>query len=460
MAEAFDYDTCLGFKRRISQLSDIKIINQPTLLEDQHSNSLSPEPQQQPSEIVSSSKAESETENGLLKKPKCASSNESEPKVVEKKQETEEEEEGNLGDEGELDCRLVNEKKKELKDCEVGFSGNREFVESKKSSCSRLSVKEVYNKHSVVEDWNKCLATSCVAFDENQPVSFLKSKQESIADVMIHVSKFTNFHCKRENMGGDASIKINKELDNSLRVVDGNGSVCEGMYKIGERVEKVGGLKGNCETKKCSVKIEVIDETAVIEMTSVCKIGNGIRKVKKGFVGFAKHSERNVKKNVMKQERDGKKEKMPQRREKGAKKMSGTNGKDKLVQNCREKKGDEAKTAYSREEMEALKFVNLEAQRKMWIEAYCGLAPTVAREYDGLIDSNHQKHTLFSSDTRQQFGKKEMTSGVLEVWWLQREEGTISKSMCTEEEWHKESTKNFVQDNTQHISHVRVYLGT
>lgn len=66
-----------------------------------------------------------------------------------------------------------------------------------------------------------------------------------------------------------------------------------------------------------------------------------------------------------------------------------------------------AKTTYSRKEMEALRFVNLEAQQKKWAEVYCGLGPNVAKDYDGLIDCNNQKHIQIDFDPRQQFGKKE-----------------------------------------------------
>ncbi|CAL5391835.1 unnamed protein product [Camellia sinensis] len=83
------------------------------------------------------------------------------------------------------------------------------------------------------------------------------------------------------------------------------------------------------------------------------------------------------------------------------------------AQNSLEKKGDGTKRAYSREEVEALRFVNLESQQKKWVEVYCGLAPIVAREYDGLIDCNHQKHIQINFDPRKQFGKKKKTPAVL-----------------------------------------------
>lgn len=162
------------------------------------------------------------------------------------------------------------------------------------------------------------------------------------------------------------------------------------------------------EMTKCELKIEVIDETAVIETTSACEDGNGRKE--KGFLVCAEHYGGSVDINVLNQETDGKKEKRTRRRGKGARKHRGTDGQETMlihtaeVQNGFRKK---AKTSYSRKEMEALRFVNLEAQQKKWTEVYCGLGPNVAKNYDGLIDCNNQKHIQIDFDPRQQFGKKE-----------------------------------------------------
>ncbi|KAI8537642.1 hypothetical protein RHMOL_Rhmol09G0040100 [Rhododendron molle] len=140
------------------------------------------------------------------------------------------------------------------------------------------------------------------------------------------------------------------------------------------------------ETTQCGLKIEVIDETAVIETTPVCEDseGNGVDI-----------------NNVLRQETDGKKEKRNRRRGKGARKFSKLNL--------------SAERTYTREEMEALRFVNLEAQQKKWVEVYCGLGPNVVRDYDGLIDSNNENHIQVNFDPRQQFGKKgKKIHGVLE----------------------------------------------
>ncbi|PSS35902.1 Gem-associated protein [Actinidia chinensis var. chinensis] len=398
MADSLDCDTSPGFKRRISELSDTE--NPESILEAHHSDSLLSEQQ---SSAIASAKEETESEKALLKKSKCSSSDESEPKLVQENQETKGDELGfrngvvlkmkscdGEGVVGELGSQFVSEKEKELKNCDVGCSGYREFGESS----SRLS-------------------TSFVTFDEigsksclrNKEECFGESKVEPVADAMIHVLK------KSEIMGDD--IKIEEGFDNSLCFVDrklgtvaidnsdGKGSVC-------------GGLKGNDETRKCVLKIEVIDETAVID-TTACEVGNGIGK-EKGLMGC----DTNIHNNVMKQETDGMRERRPRRRGKSARKLSGTNGKETIltqmgeVQNECGKRGDEAKRAYSRKVLEDLRFVNLEAQMKKWVEVYCGLGPIVAREYDSLIDSKSQKHIQLNFDPRHQFAKKEKnTPGIL-----------------------------------------------
>ncbi|KAL6970790.1 hypothetical protein U1Q18_030478 [Sarracenia purpurea var. burkii] len=400
MAEFSESDGFQGYKTRISELCEIES-TQPSLKEH-HAKSFSPK--QQPSAIVSSVKAETESENGHLSKSKCCSSDESEPKVdvVQEKQETEEDK---LGfSEGGVVC----EKGQELKDCEVGLSENQEIGEA--SSSSGLLAKEI-QKHVVVEDPKKVWDAVYVSFDENEYEYCLRNKEEgclvepaveSVVDAVKIKEEFHNLSCA---------------VDGNLETVeipdtDRKGSVCEGMHNVaGSDGEKVDGLEENGENKKCSLKIEVIDETAVIETIPGDEFGNGIGK-EKGFMSCGKHSEMNVHKNLIKQE--GKKEKRPRRKGKGAKQLWGTNGKENIPTHMVEKRSDEAKRAYSRQEMEALRFVNLEAQRKKWLEVYCGLAPTVTKEYEGLIDFDNQKHIRLNFDPRHQFGKKEKkTPGIL-----------------------------------------------
>ncbi|KAL2456939.1 uncharacterized protein Fot_56583 [Forsythia ovata] len=135
--------------------------------------------------------------------------------------------------------------------------------------------------------------------------------------------------------------------------------------------------------EKCTLKIQVIDETALIE--SPC-LGNGT------FNNGKFH------------ETQGIKLKRPRRRGSKAAKNLETSG--TRSQDCGHtgKKGKQ-RLVYSRKEMEALRYVGLEAQKNTWIGIYCGLGPVVAKEYDEL--THHQKHnaTSFDFDPRPQFLK-------------------------------------------------------
>ncbi|XP_075523689.1 uncharacterized protein LOC142556222 isoform X1 [Primulina tabacum] len=67
----------------------------------------------------------------------------------------------------------------------------------------------------------------------------------------------------------------------------------------------------------------------------------------------------------------------------------------------KEKKG----LVYSRMEMEELRFEDLHGQKKKWLEVYCGLCPSVALEYDDLVnsDNNLEPAISFDFDPRPQF---------------------------------------------------------
>ncbi|CAH9102066.1 unnamed protein product [Cuscuta europaea] len=59
----------------------------------------------------------------------------------------------------------------------------------------------------------------------------------------------------------------------------------------------------------------------------------------------------------------------------------------------------------TRKELEAMRFLNVEEQRKKWIEVYSGLGLDVQKEYNGLLRSTDQKKNLVDFDPRRQLGK-------------------------------------------------------
>ncbi|XP_021679554.2 uncharacterized protein LOC110664253 isoform X2 [Hevea brasiliensis] len=178
----------------------------------------------------------------------------------------------------------------------------------------------------------------------------------------------------------------------------------------------LGGLKGIDESVRPSLKVEVIDDIALIETVPVPKTGN---------VGL-KIAERNVKKNE-KQEADRKKAKRPRRKGKDGKKILETsNEQNKMIQvrkaisikngeaqNGGQKNGDQIRK-YSREEMEALRFVNIVDQRKLWRAIHTGLGDAVVKEYNDLAGLKRQKNICINFDPRQIFGRKEDVPGILE----------------------------------------------
>ncbi|KAL3360237.1 hypothetical protein AABB24_016641 [Solanum stoloniferum] len=151
----------------------------------------------------------------------------------------------------------------------------------------------------------------------------------------------------------------------------------------------------NMEEKKddgsvrCSLKIEVIDDTAMIDISQVGKSCS----IDKNIKGFDGKSGRNRKKKNANQMVAIK-----------AKVRNMEEAKEKNVNGCKINGGEE-KRVYCRKELENLRFVGMEQQRKMWVEVYCGLGDTVQKEYDGLADSNTQKHIRLSR-SRRHIGKE------------------------------------------------------
>ncbi|KAK4356750.1 hypothetical protein RND71_022360 [Anisodus tanguticus] len=113
---------------------------------------------------------------------------------------------------------------------------------------------------------------------------------------------------------------------------------------------------------RCSLKIELFDDTAMIDISQVGKSYS----VDNKFRGFDGKSGRNRKKNNATHQQNGQK----------------MVAKEKNVVISE-------KRIYCRKELENLRFIGMEEQRKMWVEVYCGLGDTVQKEYDALLHSKH-----------------------------------------------------------------------
>ncbi|WCJ41436.1 spliceosome protein-related [Euphorbia peplus] len=164
------------------------------------------------------------------------------------------------------------------------------------------------------------------------------------------------------------------------------------------------------ESVRPSLKVEVIDDTVLIDTVPVLKNGNGC----------VKNAQRNGKKNE-KQEADGKKAKRPRRKGKDGRKDLGSSDVVKKMpfvgngfngRNGNGEKNWSDKRKYTREEMEALRFVNIVEQRNLWSAVYAGLGDVVMKEYKDLACSRNQKNFQLNCDPSQRFGKKANIHGI------------------------------------------------
>ncbi|XP_060179341.1 uncharacterized protein LOC132609384 [Lycium barbarum] len=133
-----------------------------------------------------------------------------------------------------------------------------------------------------------------------------------------------------------------------------------------ESIKKEENLVGSKDdgSVRCSLKIEVIDDTAMIDISQLGKTCSLDKKID------GKSGRNRKKKNV---------NNLLEKEKKVAKE------KNVLISDGYKRKGGEEKRVYSREELENLRFIGMEEQRKMWVEVYCGLGHTVQKEYDGLL---------------------------------------------------------------------------
>lgn len=168
--------------------------------------------------------------------------------------------------------------------------------------------------------------------------------------VVVPVEESTRNGVAQESYGYDAVLSNNPEM---------------GVKGIEEQKQE--GMQVNC-SEKCATETQVNEHAALIG-TSV--IGDGM-------VNDGNDSKSNRKQQEPK-------EKKPKRR-------GGKNRRNNEVSYCypierREKKG----LMYLREELESLRFENVEEQKKKWVEVYCGLSAVVVDEYDGLVGLNRAR---------------------------------------------------------------------
>lgn len=230
---------------------------------------------------------------------------------------------------------------------------------------------------------------------------------DSLAEYETHIVKTA----EPENCGEtiNDSIKMKEVIvaDEELGIAESKPQ-SEMQEMVRNDGEKRVGPEGLDASVKCSLKVEFIDGIALIQpaVASHKEIGSTKGWVKNG-----------------KQEVDANKDKQSRRRGKSIKRDSDSKGKQSSLTQTAEARvlcnEDGSKIVYSRKEMEALRFVNVEAQREMWKKIYDGLGFAVAAAYDDLASCNHQKvskhqkHIRLNFDPRKRFEKKELAPSIL-----------------------------------------------
>lgn len=254
---------------------------------------------------------------------------------------------------------------------ELGFAQNQEKVQEK--DCVKAEVGPSGIQGSIVEgDRKESLATEC------------------------------------ENLLEAEKNRLLAQLNELGAVFEGNKTHVDNVLNDSETVDGIKVMDGEVRRP---VKIQVIDDTALIESVRVPRIGNGCFKDMGTIAGTAKMLQTYEKK----QQVDGKKAKRSRRKGKDTKMVSVS---ARLLQDNNDSglnNREEAKIMYSREEMEALKFFNVVKQQKLWRDVYTGLGPAVMNEYDNLVSSKHQKPIVKSFDPRMCFLSKSAAPGILGV---------------------------------------------
>ncbi|KAJ0092799.1 hypothetical protein Patl1_26282 [Pistacia atlantica] len=312
-----------------------------------------------------------------------------------------------VGCSGIQECGEVNEKK----ESEVGgemvseFSGceGNGVVCDRKVQAFGLEVEESENSE-----------VGCVATFEKTSKDFVKLEvscsavqecdnfNEEESEVKVETSSVVEGDNEdRKEMKSEALLEAKKKQ--LLAELEVSGLASQEVHKLVQNNGvKIDGARVSDVSVRPSLRIEVIDDTALIETVRVPKM-----------------IERNGKKGETEQEVDGKKVRRSRRKAKDAKKASEMSEKIKNLtdygvgQDGGLKDGKQEKIMYSRKEMEAL-------------------------------SSKHQKHILLNFDPRQNFSRKPETHEILDyddsvelndlmVLLLQGEEGTISISLCVEE---------------------------
>lgn len=399
MAEDMDSDTCVGFKRTIKEIQETQTLTQ-------RSNSPSaaiPEQDSHSSEIVSPLKQDSDFTD---KSPPCSVSDSSKKvklsphgQVSETHLEEIQEMPNYVSGKAEA-CGLISGltvsdgvAQDFMEICEMGLVSDSEFVKTETEQTPDDEKERVVS--DLVDKKGEGSVICEVGFaDIEKLMQETKSVTELDCKEGVDASLSTSVENKVVFVGKEAESQSSLELKKKQLLEE-----VEAILVPAEKTLVQSGTDGSLS----SFKIEVIDDTAMISL-----LGNGCGK-ELGFLGPAKCvAQGNGNKNAKKEMNGKKKARTSGRKEKVA---------NHLVEahSVSLKKGKGAKIFYSRMELEAMRYVNVVEQKKLWKDIYRGLGPVVAKEYENLASVKHQKNIHNNFEPHKRFEKMEVPPGILGV---------------------------------------------
>ncbi|XP_024022127.1 uncharacterized protein LOC21407433 [Morus notabilis] len=202
--------------------------------------------------------------------------------------------------------------------------------------------------------------------------ALIPNSEVLIGDESISISDLI---VKKNGKETSFSDSIPKEEDQESSKLNGGGSIGILGFSEADKKQEFGKKRELQLGSNGSLEIQVIDETALIGSISMPKLA-----FKKNPKEEDTAEDKKNKKNKTKRET------MTRRKENGGGKTGTTTEK--------KKKKEEGKMRYSREVMEALRFVNIVEQRRMWKDVHIGLGPLVGKEYDFLLSSKQQNNNI------------------------------------------------------------------
>nr|DAD26732.1 TPA_asm: hypothetical protein HUJ06_028200 [Nelumbo nucifera] len=300
-----------------------------------------------------------------------------------------------------------------LEDCKISF-----LASEKKGKMVQDDVVSIYQSQYLVEEVSslrRCQRNPESLLEVKETQYVLESELKSISNAHNNDAKMKEIsqeHEKLENEVQDTDEKLNGGPECETCVSEAKEAQ-ELMENDGSRTKDFNGTEEHIENSSSSKEK---GETPDTHQTSISKHGLDCVKIARVVV-FGKGSETDVKTDV-KEETSGK-EKLSRRKLKAMKKASVMNETRRVlnlwaeVRDICPMKPDQCKISYSRNEMDALRFVDVERQQTMWKEIYNALEPVVAKELDGMTRCKQQTQRHRNVDNRQRPGKKKGGDGIL-----------------------------------------------